>query len=126
MNTNQPLDRICINELMTRTIVGFNDWERTKKQDVAISITLHADLRKACQSDAVQDTVDYKKIKNRVLALVEGSQFQLIESMAEAIAALCLDDHRVERVDVKVDKLSALRFARSVAVEITRTRSDGE
>jgi FolB domain-containing protein len=125
MNPSQPLDRIRINDLMARTIVGFKEWERTKKQDVAISITLHVDFEKACQSDAVADTVDYKQIKNRVLELVEGSHFQLIERMAEAVARRCLEDPKVVRVDVVVDKLSALRFARSVSVEITRTRSDG-
>ena len=122
MSKNRPLDRIHINELKTRTIVGFNDWERKKKQDVSLSITLHADLAKACQSDQVSDTVDYKKIKNRVLEMVEKSQFQLIERMAEAVAALCLEEPEVFRVDVTVDKLSALRFARSVAVEITRMK----
>jgi FolB domain-containing protein len=125
MSLSRPLDRITINDLRTRTIVGFNDWERTKKQDISISITLHADLQEACQNDAVEDTVDYKKIKKRVLALVENSRFQLIERMAEAVAEACLEEPRVARVDVTVDKLFALRFARSVAVEITRTK-EGE
>jgi D-erythro-7,8-dihydroneopterin triphosphate epimerase len=120
-----PLDRIRIQELKARTFVGFNDWEREKKQDVAISVTLHADLRSACESDRVDDTVDYKTIKNRILSLVEGSRFLLIEAMAERIAAVCLEDPKVVRVDVLVDKLSALRFAKSVQVEITRAREPG-
>ena len=119
---SNKLDRIRIKDLTTRTIIGFNDWERVKKQDVSISLTLHADLRRACASDEAADTVDYKQVKNRVLALVEGSRFQLIERMAEVIAAACLEEPLVERVDVTVDKLQALRFARSVSVEITRTK----
>ena len=119
---NVPLDRIRIRQLTARTFVGFNDWEREKKQDVAISVTLHADLRRACETDQVGDTVDYKTIKNRILSLVEGSRFLLIEAMAEGIARVCLEDPRVVRVDVVVDKLSALRFAKSVQVEITRVR----
>ena len=122
---NAPMDRIRINQLMARTFVGFNDWEREKKQDVAISLTLHGNLNKACASDAVEDTVDYKSIKKRVLKLVEASSFKLIEALAEAIAKVCLADPRVERVDVLVDKLTALRFAKSVQVEITRFRSEG-
>lgn len=118
--TGTSLDRIRIERLMARTHVGFNDWEREKKQDVAITITLHADLKRACASDRVQDTVDYKEIKNRVLDLVEGRRFMLIEAMAEAVARICLEDPRVAEVDVRVDKLSALRFAKSVQVEITR------
>ena len=119
---NVPLDRIRIRQLTARTFVGFNDWEREKKQDVAISVTLHADLRRACETDQVGDTVDYKTIKNRILSLVEGSRFMLVEALAEAVARVCLEDPRVIRVDVLVDKLSALRFAKSVQVEITRVR----
>ena len=117
------LDRIHIRELRARCVVGINDWERSKPQEVAVTITLHADLSRAGRSDRVQDSVDYKTIKNNVLQMVERSGFFLIERLAEAIAEICLDDPRVQRVDVVVDKLSALRFARSVAVEITRSRA---
>ncbi len=118
----KPLDRIRIVGLMARTYVGFNDWEREKKQDISISVTLHADLEKACGSDAVADTIDYKQVKRNILRLVEGARFSLIEAMAEAIAKTCLEAPLVARVDVLVDKLSALRFARSVQAEITRFR----
>ena len=121
----RPLDRIRIQNLTTRTIVGFNDWERTKKQDVSICITLYANLERACTTDEVADTVDYKRVKNRVLELVEGSKFQLIERMAEVVADCCLEEPLVEQVDVTVDKLLALRFAKSVSVEITRTKKSG-
>ncbi len=93
------------------------------KQEVVINITLHADLRKPCESDNIADTIDYKKLKQRVLALVEPSGFFLIERMAEAIAQVCLEDRRVLRCDVGVDKPGALRFARSVAVEVSRCQS---
>lgn len=119
-----PLDRIKISELLARTFVGFNDWEKEKKQDVAISVTLHADLLNACRSDDVADTVDYKKIKQDILKLVEGGRFNLIEKMAEDIANICLSVSAVRRVDVVVDKLQALRFAKSVQVAITREKSD--
>jgi FolB domain-containing protein len=115
-----PWDRIRINRLRARILVGFNDWEREKKQDIEISVTLYADLKKACDSDSVGDTVDYKEIKNRILRLVERSRFDLVEAVAEAIAKICLEHPLVARADVLVDKLSALRFAKSVQVEISR------
>ena len=121
-----PLDRIRINELMARTYVGFIDWEKVTKQDVAISITLHADLKKAGRSDDVADTVDYKKLKAQILQWVESNRFFLIEKMAEDIADICLEHSLVERVDVEVNKLSALRFAKSVAVEISRERDNAQ
>lgn len=119
-----PLDRIKISELSARTFIGFNEWEKEKKQDVAISVTLHADLSSACRSDDVADTVDYKKIKQEILKLVEGGRFNLIEKMAEDIADVCLSVSAVRRADVVVDKLQALRFAKSVQVAITRERAD--
>ena len=56
--------------------------------------------------------------------LVEGSEFQLVESLAESVAALCLRDERVTRVRVSLQKPGALRFAASVGVTIERTRPD--
>jgi D-erythro-7,8-dihydroneopterin triphosphate epimerase len=118
------LDTLTIHELTARTFVGFNDWEREKKQDVRITIRLHADLRRACVTDKVDDTVDYKQIKTLVLNLVENNRFDLIEKMAEDIARTCLETPLVEEVDVTVNKGSALRFAKSVEVTIHRSIHD--
>jgi FolB domain-containing protein len=121
-----PLDRIHIRDLACRCIVGINEEERTKKQDVCINITLHADLRRACTSDCIDDTVDYKAVKQSVLALVESSSFFLVERLADAIARVCFLEPLVQRADVTIDKPGALRFARSVAVSITREREENE
>ncbi len=122
---DEPLDRIHIRELRLRCILGLRDWERRKKQEIAIDLTLHADLRAACRSDAIGDTVDYSTLKQRVIDLVEASQFQLVERLAQAVADLCLEEARVRRAEVTIDKAGALRFARSVAVSITRERPGG-
>ena len=117
-----PLDRIHIRDLLVRCILGVYPDERREKQDVIVNITLHADLRKACASDDIEDTVDYKTIKKNVLQMVQQSECFLVERLAERIAELALESPAVQRVDVAVDKPGALRFARSVAVEISRTR----
>ncbi len=118
------MDRILIQDLLVRCIIGVNADERRRKQDVLINLVLTADLSKAGKSDRFQDTVDYRRIKKQAMALAESSQFHLIEALAEAIAALCLADKRIRSVRVRVDKPGALRFARSVAVEIERTRQE--
>lgn len=118
------MDKIFIRDLSVRCIVGACDWERNEKQDVIINIVLETDLSKPAETDRLEDAVDYRAIKKRVIALAENSSFQLIESLAENIAAICLDDPAVERVQVTVDKPGALRFARSVAVEIVRERGN--
>ncbi|HNR32128.1 MAG TPA: dihydroneopterin aldolase [Candidatus Hydrogenedentes bacterium] len=118
-------DRIHIRDLLTRCIVGIYPEERREKQDIVINITLYADLSRAGQTDRIEDTVDYKAVKKQVLALVEKSSFLLIERLAEAIAEICLAAPGVVRAAITVDKPGALRFARSVAVEIVRDRPDG-
>ncbi len=117
------MDKILIRDLAARCVIGLSPEERREKQDVVVSIALSTDLREAGRSDRLEESVDYRAIKKRVLALVEGSQFRLLEALAEAIAGACLEDGRIARVQVTVDKPGALRFARSVAVEIVRTRA---
>jgi len=123
-STRQWLDKIHIRDILLRTIIGINDNERVSKQDVVINLTLHADLAEACRTDEFTHTLDYKAVKQRVAALVEGSQFFLIEALAESIASVCLEFDRVEQVDVLVEKPGALRFARTVGVEISRKRTE--
>src|SRR5579862_2215054 len=113
------LDKIRIDALSLRCIIGLYPEERREKQDVVIFITLYADLRRACASDNLADSVDYKKIKKRVIKLVENSSFLLIERLAQRIAEACLEEPVVQQVTVAVEKPGALRFARTVSVEIT-------
>jgi FolB domain-containing protein len=116
------MDRIRICDLHVRCILGINESERREKQDVVINLVMHADLRKAGKSDRIEDTFDYRALKKRVLAMAEDSQYFLEEGLAEAIAELCLEQKEVQQIDVVVEKPHALRFARTVAVEISRTR----
>ena len=116
------MDRIFIRDLALRCIIGLYPEEREKKQDVLINVVMETDLEAAGKSDDLNDTVDYKTIKQNILEFVENSSFKLIESLAEGTAAICLADSKVHSVTITIDKPGALRFARSVAVEITRTR----
>ncbi|MFA4874498.1 MAG: dihydroneopterin aldolase [bacterium] len=118
------MDRIIVSDLLTRCIIGVDKEERREKQEVVINLTISADLTKACKSDRFEDALDYRALKKEILAMVEKSQFRLIEALAEAIAAVCLKNEMVQGATVRVDKPGALRFARSVAVEITRTKQD--
>ena len=122
MARTPPLDRIRIHDLALRCIVGVNPDERREEQDVILNITLHADLRKACRTDRLADTVDYKALKKKEIRLVETSSCFLVERLAERVAATCLATPRVRKVEVSVEKPGALRFARSVGVEIARER----
>ena len=119
------LDKIHIRDLVLRCIIGINPDEREQRQDVVINITVHADLRQAGRSDNIDDTVNYRTIKRKVVDLVENSSCLLVERLAQEIADICLADPRVQQVEVTLDKPGALRYARSVAVQIVREREDG-
>ena len=116
------LDQIRITDLLLRCIVGINPEERENKQDVVINLVLFADLSAAGRSDNIDDTVNYRTIKNQVVALVESSSYFLVEKLAEEIARECLEHRQVVAVEVSLEKPGALRFARSVGVTIRRWR----
>ncbi len=116
-------DKILIRDLALRCIIGIFEEERREKQDIIINIIIHADLKKACESDDINDSVDYKKIKKKIIELVESSEFYLIEKLAGEIVKICLLDPKVMKVEVTIDKPQALRFAKSSAVWITRERN---
>ena len=118
------MDQITIRDLHLRTIIGINEEERRNRQDVLINILMDVDMRRAGASDDIGDAVNYRTITKRIIQMVENSRFYLVERMAAEIAAICLDDTRVERVRVTVEKPGALRFARCVGVTIERGRDD--
>ena len=116
------MDSVFIRDLRVETVVGIYDWERRIRQTVSLDLDMGADIRTAAKSDRIEDTVDYRALKKRILAMAEPSSFHLEEALAHAVAALCLEYPQVQRVDVRVEKPNALRFARTVAVEISRGR----
>lgn len=122
MHFEQRLDAIHIRDLRLRCIIGIFPEERREKQDVVINVTMFGDLGQACRTDRIEDTINYKAVKLRILETVEKSEFKLVERLAQEVAVICLEEPFVRRVTVSVDKPAALRFARSVAVEITRDR----
>ncbi|MEJ5166112.1 MAG: dihydroneopterin aldolase [Thermoanaerobaculia bacterium] len=113
------MEKLYIKGLALRTIIGTNAHEREEKQDVLIDITLWADLKKAMESDSLGDTIDYKKLKKKIIEFVEKSSFNLIEALAWGIAKICLAEEKVKKVQVCLEKPGALRFAKTVGVEIT-------
>jgi FolB domain-containing protein len=118
----RTLDKISIRDLMARCRVGVTETERRKAQDILVTVTLEADLSRACRSDRLADSVDYKAIKLNILAELEKKPFRLIERVAQRVADIVMRDRRVERVTVVVQKPGALRHARCSEVEIERER----
>lgn len=120
----KDLDRIFIEDLKIPCLIGINEDERLAKQEIIINILLEVDVRKACVSDDIHDTVDYKKLKEKIVDHIKDSAYFLIEKLAAVIAEICLSDKRVKKATVKIDKPHALSYAKTVGVEMTRCQRD--
>ena len=118
------MDKIIIKDLLVRGIIGINDDERVNKQDILLNLTIFADTRPAAASDDIADAVNYRTITKRIIDHVESSADFLVEKLVNDIARIILLEFNAERVHVRVEKPGALRFARSVGVEIERKRAD--
>lgn len=117
-------DRILIRDLLVRGIIGLNDWEREKPQDIVINIEAWVDARRAGESDDMSDSLNYRSLAKDVIAYAETSAPMLVETLAHGIGRIAIRDHGAERVRVRVEKPGALRFATSVGIEIERSAAD--
>jgi 7,8-dihydroneopterin aldolase/epimerase/oxygenase len=118
----RQVDRIFITALAADAIIGIYDWEREVRQRLEIDLEMQVDLSAAIASDALEDTLNYKSVAKRVLALVQESRFGLVEALAGEIARIVLAEFPVVRVRVTVHKPGAVRHARDVGVVIERGR----
>lgn len=116
------MDKIIIKDLLVRGIIGVNDWERESPQDILINIEIEADLIKAGAGDDLEDSINYRTIAKRVIARAESANRLTVEALAADLATICLEEPGTQKVRVRVEKPGALRFAKSVGVEIERSR----
>lgn len=114
---------IRIKNLRLRTIVGVQNWERKKPQDVIINVEMEFDGTRATESDSIDDTVNYKTIKREIIKEVENTRFYLLDRLADQILKVVMKEEKIKRATVEVDKPQALRFADSVSVVCTSERA---
>jgi dihydroneopterin aldolase len=120
------MDKIFIHALKSEAIIGIYDWERQVRQTVLVDVEISADIRKAALTDSIEDTLNYKRVAKRVLAFVEGSQFHLVETLAEHLAMLILEEFGVGWVRITLSKPGAVRSSRDVGVALERDRASLE
>jgi dihydroneopterin aldolase len=114
------MDKIFLDELKVDTIIGIWEWERRIRQTVVIDIEMSADIAKAAATDDVADTLNYKSVAKRVQSFVAESSFQLVETLAERIAAIIREEFGVAWVKIRVNKPGAIRGSKAVGVLIER------
>lgn len=116
------MDRVFIEELKVQTVIGIFDWEREIRQTISIDLEMEFDIRKAAASDAIEDTLDYKSVSKRLIQFIEGSEFQLVEALAERCASIVLEEYPVNWLRLKLGKPGAVRGSSAVGVIIERSR----
>ena len=114
------MDIVFINDLRIETIIGIYDWERKVKQTISLDLEMGADIRKSAETDAIEDTLNYKAVAKRLIAFVGESEYQLVETLAEKITDIVLTEFSVPWVKLTVHKPGAVRGSRDVGVIIER------
>ena len=114
------MDKILINDISARGIIGVNADERKQPQEIIINVILYTDTMKAGLSDDISDTVSYSTMAKKIRTCAETVQRFTVEALAEDIARLCLEESGVKKVQIRVEKTRAVRFVSSVGVEIER------
>ncbi len=114
------MDIIYLRDLTVETVIGVYDWEREIKQKVIFDLEMGTDIRKAAASDNIDDTLDYKSVAKRVIEFVEASDFELVETLAERVAEVILNEFQVPWVRLSLNKKGAVRYASDVGVIIER------
>ena len=114
------MDIIYLRDLRIETVIGVYDWEREIKQTVILDLDMATDIRQAAATDDIAHTLDYKSVAKRLISFVEQSEFQLVETLAERIAEIVLNEFDVPWLKLRVNKQGAVRGARDVGVVIER------
>jgi len=114
------MDIVFIRELKVDTVVGIYDWEKRMRQHVVLDIEMGTDIARAAKSDAIGDTLDYKAVAKRVQQFVQDSQFGLVETLAEKVAGVIMQEFQVPWVKITLNKPGAVSGSKSVGVSIER------
>ncbi len=114
------MDIVYISDLKVDTVIGIYDWERRIRQTVSLDLEMAADIARAAASDHIDDALNYKAIGKRIIQYIEDSDFQLVETLAERVAQLVLEEFGVAWLKLRLSKPGALRGSRDVGVIIER------
>lgn len=116
------MDIVYIRDLRIDAVIGIYEWEQRIRQQISVNIEMGWDNRKAAQSDDIKDTLNYKAAANLVKALVDKSEVQLVEALAENIATLLLKEMNIPWIKVSLGKPMAVTGSQEVGVTIERTQ----
>ena len=116
------MDAIVIRDLRVDVLIGIHRRERHVKQTVSIDLEIGVPGAAVFASDKVSDTIDYEQVALRIAALAASQHFRLVETFADRIASVLIDEFGAPWVKVSAAKLGILANARYVGVSIERKR----
>lgn len=114
------MDTIFLEQVKVQTKLGVPEWERMVAQTVILDIEISYDLSKSCQSDTIEDTIDYGLVVNRIHETLTKNSFKLVEALSEHICQLILKEFKAESVKVKAAKPAILPGLKTLGVVIER------
>ncbi len=116
------MDIVFIENLKIDTVIGIYDWEKQIRQQITLDIEMAFDIKKAAISDDIADTLNYKTVCKRITEFVVKAKFELVEKLAEEIAAIILNEFDINWVKLKLNKNNALTGASGVGIIIIRKK----
>jgi D-erythro-7,8-dihydroneopterin triphosphate epimerase len=120
---NMDLATIRIKNLRLRTFIGIKDDEIQNKQDVIVNVRIRYQADQATHSEDIQDALNYRTITKRIIELVENNRFSLLEKLTAEVLEIASEHQWVRYAEVEIDKPHALRFADSVSLCLSCTKS---
>ena len=115
-----PTYRMFVRDLDLKFMIGVHDFEKRAPQRIRVNLDLRVRENRAAIDDRLANVLSYEAVISGIKALSANGHINLIETLAERIAGLCLEDQRVARVAVRVEKLDVDPDAGGVGVEIER------
>ncbi|MFK5895033.1 MAG: dihydroneopterin aldolase [Pseudomonadota bacterium] len=116
------MDITYIHGLEIHTIIGIFDWERKNKQTLFIDLDIASNFSNAISSDNINDCIDYTQVSKEINKLANQHSYQLLESFAEQISQIVLQQFHAHWVRVKINKPLAIDKATSTGVIIERSK----
>ena len=117
------MDKIILTDLRVDAVIGIWDWEKRNPQNISIDLEMQTDTKKSSQSDSIEDALDYKKVSKRAKQFIQDSQFNLIETLAENLAQIILEEFDVQWLKLSISKPYAIRDSKNIGVCIERTKN---
>ena len=114
------MDKVIIKDLLIKSVIGISDKERSQPQDILVNIILYTDITKGGTTDDIENCVNYRTVAKAIIAHVEKTHRYTVEALATDISNICLKYPGVSKVRIRVEKPEAVRFSKSVGVEIVR------